>query len=149
MFVYLDSFLFSLSSLRLRSVDSALQLLSLYHNGVKAEKQWVQQMVTKTKAQPPLTSNIEEVKNLLDPTMVRTFLSQRHSYLSYYFNSYIIINCLSLYLSFSPQFSLPSIWFLLSLSFWFTLFPGFLVFGCKKIKIKKNSLKVSVSLLLC
>ena len=55
---------------RLRSVDSALELLSLYHNGVKAEKQWVQQMAAKTNAQPPLTSNVQEVKSLLDPTMV-------------------------------------------------------------------------------
>lgn len=55
---------------RLRSIDTSGDLLSLYTNGLKGEQQWADQMRLRVETQPPLTHNVQELKELIEPTMV-------------------------------------------------------------------------------
>lgn len=55
---------------RSRSLGTSSELLSLYTNGLQGEQQWVLHTQNKIDSQPPLSSDVMEVKQLLEPTMV-------------------------------------------------------------------------------
>ncbi|KAJ8305395.1 hypothetical protein KUTeg_015940 [Tegillarca granosa] len=54
---------------RSRSLGTSSELLSLYANGLQGEQQWVLHTQNKIDNQPPLSSDVMEVKQLLEPTM--------------------------------------------------------------------------------
>lgn len=47
-----------------------MELLSLYQTGLKGEQAWVQQMQHRIDGQPALTNDVNQVKSLVEPTMV-------------------------------------------------------------------------------
>ena len=58
---------------RRRVFESSSNLLSLYTSGVKDEEQWMKRLQMKIQQLPPLTNNIDEVKQQIEPSMVRSF----------------------------------------------------------------------------
>ena len=56
---------------RLKSVGEGTESLTQYTNGYATEQQFVAEIQNKINSQPPVTSNIEDVKKLVQPTMVR------------------------------------------------------------------------------
>ncbi|CAC5414507.1 DST [Mytilus coruscus] len=54
---------------RRRVFESSSNLLSLYTSGVKDEQQWMKRLQMKINQLPPLTNNIEEVQQQIEPSM--------------------------------------------------------------------------------
>ena len=52
-------------------MEDAGNLLTLYTNGIHAEQQWAQETQLKMDMQPPLTQDVNQLKHMIEPTMVK------------------------------------------------------------------------------